>query len=267
MVWIQQLTLISTTLDPQLNLAYLGTPSVSLLQVHLPQKDNTFWDFKVVPTYRVATSQLDLNSLTFPYFFGALFPDFPWPHDTDLMGIAWYPERGEEKFCTCNHWVFTRICLEVRDKLWVTSARSFSLTFPNSRQKILKFTDFPWLSRRSKFSLIFPDGGNPASCVSCVNGMKSVQSVCLCMCLLGLFPPKKKYGGGGWQENFLTPPPPYIHIFYTSLYCHEKSWCAPWRHVTLQCDVIFWLLLPILGKNSDKEGTSREGASRPSVVY
>ena len=30
MIWIQQLTLISTTLDPQLNLAYLGTPSVSL---------------------------------------------------------------------------------------------------------------------------------------------------------------------------------------------------------------------------------------------
>ncbi len=30
MIWIQELTLISTTLDPQLNLAYLGTPSVSL---------------------------------------------------------------------------------------------------------------------------------------------------------------------------------------------------------------------------------------------
>ncbi len=32
MIWIQQLTLISTTLDPQLNLAYLGTPSVSLFR-------------------------------------------------------------------------------------------------------------------------------------------------------------------------------------------------------------------------------------------
>ncbi len=31
MIWIQQLTLISTTSDSQLNLAYLGTPSVSLL--------------------------------------------------------------------------------------------------------------------------------------------------------------------------------------------------------------------------------------------
>ncbi len=106
---------------------------------------------------RVATSQLDLNSLTFPDFFGTLFPDFPWPHDTDSMGIAWNPERSEEKFCTCNYWIFKKICLEIRDKLWVTSARSFSLTFPDYRQKILKFPDFPWLSRRSKFSLIFPD--------------------------------------------------------------------------------------------------------------
>ncbi len=30
MIWIQQLTQISTTLDPQLNLAYLETPSVSV---------------------------------------------------------------------------------------------------------------------------------------------------------------------------------------------------------------------------------------------
>ncbi len=50
------------------------------------------------PTYRVATSQLALNSLTFPDFFGALFPDFPWPRDTNLMGIARNPERSEEKF-------------------------------------------------------------------------------------------------------------------------------------------------------------------------
>ncbi len=103
---------------------------------------------------RVATSQLDLNSPTFPDFFGALFPDFCWPHDTDLMGTVWNPERNEEKFCTCNYWVFTNICLKIRDKLWVISARSFSLTFPDSRQKILNFPDFPGLSRRSKFSLM-----------------------------------------------------------------------------------------------------------------
>ncbi len=38
MIWIQRLTLISTTLDPQLNLAYLGTPLVSLFV------ENNFFD-------------------------------------------------------------------------------------------------------------------------------------------------------------------------------------------------------------------------------
>ncbi len=33
-----------------------------------------------------------------------------------------------------------------------------SLTFPDSRQKNI---EIPGLSRRSNFSLIFPDGGNP----------------------------------------------------------------------------------------------------------
>ncbi len=120
----------------------------------------------------------------FPDFFGALFPDFPWPHDRDLMGITWNPERSEEKFCTCNHWVFTKICLEIRDKLWVISARSFSLTFPDSRQKILKFPDFPEGQNFPWFSLIFPDGGNPVI-PSRISGRNyKIGPVCLCVCLL-----------------------------------------------------------------------------------
>ncbi len=108
----------------------------------------------------VLTGLPPVSSIWIPWLsltFSALFPDFPWPHDTDLMGIAWNPGPSEEKFCTCNHWDFTKMCLEIRDQLWVISARSFSLTFPDSQQKILKFPDFPWLSRRSKFSLIFHD--------------------------------------------------------------------------------------------------------------
>ncbi len=99
---------------------------------------------------RVATSQLNLNSLTFPDFFGALFPDFPWPNDTNLIGIACNAEWSEEKICTCNHWIVTKICLEIRDKLWVTSARSFSLTLDKKYwnsltfQKVKIFPDFPW---------------------------------------------------------------------------------------------------------------------------
>ncbi len=83
--------------------------------------------------FRVATSQLDLNSLTFPDFFDALFPDFPWPHNIDLMGIAWNPEGSEEKFYTCNHWVFTK-----------NVPRNQGQTLGHLSQII--FPDFPWLS-------------------------------------------------------------------------------------------------------------------------
>ena len=64
----------------------------------------------------------------------------------------WFPPNSllrtclmetQEKFCTCIHWIFTKICLEIRDKLWVTPAWSFSLTFPDSRQIMLKLPDFP----------------------------------------------------------------------------------------------------------------------------
>ncbi len=87
-----------------------------------------------------------VSSIWTPWLSLTFWRSFPWlsmTSDTDLMGIAWIPEQSEEKFGTCNHWVFTKICLEIRDKLWVTSARSFALTFPDSRQKILKFPDFP----------------------------------------------------------------------------------------------------------------------------
>ena len=75
--------------------------------------------------------------------FQHIFPDFPWPHDTHLMSIMWNPEQSEEMFCICNHWVFTEICLEIRGKHWVTSARSLILKFPDFPEE-KNFLDFPW---------------------------------------------------------------------------------------------------------------------------
>ncbi len=44
------------------------------------ERESVFVGLKIcgpISFHRVATSELDLNSLTFPDFFGALFPDFP----------------------------------------------------------------------------------------------------------------------------------------------------------------------------------------------
>ncbi len=86
----------------------------------------------------------------FPDFFSALFPDFPWPYDTDLMGIAWNPERARKNFAPTTTGFLQKICLEIKDKLWVTSGRSFSLTLDKKYwnsltfQKVKNFPDFPW---------------------------------------------------------------------------------------------------------------------------
>ncbi len=72
------------------------------------------------------------------------FPDF----------FAWNPEQSEENFAPATTGFLQKICLEIMDKLWVTSARLFSLTFPDSRQKILKFPDFPEGQNFPWFSLM-----------------------------------------------------------------------------------------------------------------
>ncbi len=121
----------------------------------------TFFSFRRCTTFQQGCHQS--ARFEFPDFPWLFQRTFPWPQDTHLMGITWNPERSEEKFCTCNYWVVTKICLEIRDKLCVTSARSFSLTFPDSRQKILKFPDFPegqifpWFSLMVA-TLIMPTG-------------------------------------------------------------------------------------------------------------
>ncbi len=73
-------------------------------------------------------------------------------------------ERCEErKFrAKCGEKLSIRImsyknCLEIRNKSWLTSTRQNSQNFPDPRQKIMKFPDFP----EEHFSLIFPDDGNP----------------------------------------------------------------------------------------------------------
>ncbi len=102
---------------------------------------------------RVASCQFDLNSTIPPRILGAFSLTFP-----DLTAWIWpvsheIPSVARKKLGTQTIWFFSKICLEIKEKIWCTQVRSFSLTFPDSRQKILKFPDFPEGKRFPWFSL------------------------------------------------------------------------------------------------------------------
>ncbi len=86
--------------------------------------------------------------------FSVIFPDFPWPHGTNLTSIAWKSKWSEKNICTYNHIAFKNMSRNIYDKIWFTLARSKFSDFP---WLSIKNIEIPWLSRRKYFSLTFPD--------------------------------------------------------------------------------------------------------------
>ncbi len=93
--------------------------------------------------YRVPTGQLDLNSLTFPDLTARIEQVSQINFEPTIIGFYRNMSRN----------IWTNLVHLSQIKIpWL------SLTLD---KKILKFPDFPWLSRKKYFSLIFPDGRNP----------------------------------------------------------------------------------------------------------
>ncbi len=106
---------------------------------------------------RVATSKRDMNSLPSPGLFGTLFPDFPWPHDTDGYHVK--SQAKQEKIL---HLQPLGLYKNMPKNQGQTLGPLSQIIFPDFPWLLTKNIEIPWLSRRSKFSLIFPDDGNPA---------------------------------------------------------------------------------------------------------
>ncbi len=112
---------------------------------------------------RVATSQLDLNSLTFPDFFGALFPD--------LTTQIWWVSRGipseaRKSSAPATTGFLHKYALKSGTNFGLPQPDHFpwlSLTLDKKYWNSLTSPDFPEGQSFPWFPLIFPDGGNPAS--------------------------------------------------------------------------------------------------------
>ena len=105
-----------------------------------------------------------VSSIWIPWLSLTLFRSFSLTFP-DLVIRIWQASHGNPSEARKNfghtNILLSKICLEIYDKISTKSDQN-SLTFPDSRQDILKFPDFPEGNTFPWFSLIFPDGGNPA---------------------------------------------------------------------------------------------------------